>query len=70
MKKCSLIIIGFVFMVLAHLAGAEVSKTTTAAPKRDFNGNLLFHARSWVLAESSASTPATANALVLAAALS
>lgn len=46
-------------VILAHLAGAEVSVTTNAAvPKRDSNGNLYYHARSWVLPESSLSTPA------------
>jgi hypothetical protein len=43
--------------ILAYTAGAEVSRVA-GIPQRDVSGNALFHARRWVLAESSLGVPA------------
>ncbi len=45
-------------IILAFTAGAEVSKDLTGVLRRNANGEILYKARSWVLAESTAATPA------------
>jgi hypothetical protein len=45
-------------IILAFTAGAEVSRDLTGVLRRDAAGEVLYKARSWVLAESTVATPA------------
>ena len=49
-------------MILAYMAGARVLTTSGLTPTRDAAGNVLYVARSWILAESTNGAPAVATA--------
>jgi hypothetical protein len=45
-------------MILAFTAGAQVFRDTAGIPRRDANGNILYQARTWFLADGTLSGPA------------
>jgi hypothetical protein len=45
-------------MILAYTAGAQVMLGTDSLPRRDGSGNILYRARTWILAESTLAAPA------------